>query len=86
MKYGLSFHILNIKSSTTFIYEICYSHFIYKIQKILLLHNKLWKILKETGIPVHFTCLLRTLYAGQEATVRTGHGITDLFQVEKGVR
>ena len=42
-------------------------------------HNKLWKILKEMGIPDHLTCLLRNLYAGQEATVRTGHGTTDLF-------
>ena len=44
-----------------------------------------WKILKETGIPDHLTCLLRNLYAGQEATVRTGHGITDWFQIGKGV-
>ena len=49
-------------------------------------HNKLWKILKEMGIPDHLTCLLRNLYAGQEATVRTGHGITDWFQIGKGVR
>ena len=49
-------------------------------------HNKLWKILKEMGIPDHLTCLLRTLYAGQEATVRTGHGTTDWFQIGKGVR
>ena len=49
-------------------------------------HNKLWKILKETGIPDHLTCLLRNLYAGQEATVRTGHGTTDCFQIGKGVR
>ena len=48
-------------------------------------HNKLWKILKEMGIPDHLTCLLRNLYAGQEATVRTGHGITDWFQIQKGV-
>ena len=48
-------------------------------------HNKLWKILKEMGIPDHLTCLLRTLYAGQEATVRTGHGTTDWFQIGKGV-
>ena len=48
-------------------------------------HNKLWKILKETGIPDHLTCLLRNLYAGQEATVRTGHGTTDWFQIGKGV-
>ena len=48
-------------------------------------HNKLWKILKQMGIPGHLTCLLRNLYAGQEATVRTGHGTTDWFQIEKGV-
>ena len=48
-------------------------------------HNKLWKILKEMGIPDHLTCLLRNLYAGQEATVRTGHGITDWLQIGKGV-
>ena len=48
-------------------------------------HNKLWKILKEMGIPDHLTCLLRKLYAGQEATVRTGHGTTDWFQIGKGV-
>ena len=47
--------------------------------------NKLWKILKETGIPDHLTCLLINLYAGQEATVRTGHGTTDWFQIGKGV-
>ena len=49
-------------------------------------HNKLWKIRKETGIPDHLTCLLRNLYAGQEATVRTGHETTDLFQIGKGLR
>ena len=49
-------------------------------------HNKLWKILKEMGIPDHLTCLLRNLYAGQEATVRTGHETTDWFQIRKGVR
>ena len=48
-------------------------------------HNKLWKILKEMGIPDHVICLLRNLYAGQEATVRTGHGTTDWFQIGKGV-
>ena len=48
-------------------------------------HNKLWKILKEMGIPDLLTCLLRNLYAGQEATVRTGHGTTDWFQIGKGV-
>ena len=49
-------------------------------------HNKLWKILKEMGIPDHLTCLLRNLYAGQEATVRTGHGTAQWFQIGKGVR
>ena len=49
-------------------------------------HNKLWKILKEMGISDHLTCLLRNLYAGQEATVRTGHGTTDWFQIGNGVR
>ena len=48
-------------------------------------HNRLWKILKDMGIPDQLTCLLRNLYAGQEATVRTGHGTTGLFQIEKGV-
>ena len=49
-------------------------------------HNELWKILQEMGIPDHLTCFLRNLYAGQEATVRTGHGTTDWFQIGKGVR
>ena len=49
-------------------------------------HNKLWKILKEMGIPGHLICLLRNLNAGEEATVRTGHGTTDWFQIGKGVR
>ena len=49
-------------------------------------NNKLWKILKEMGVADHLTCLLRNLYAGQEATVRTGHGTTDWFQIGKGVQ
>ena len=49
-------------------------------------HNKLWEILQELGIPDHLICLLRNLYAGQEATVRTGHGTRDLFQMGKGIR
>ena len=48
-------------------------------------HSKLWKILKEMGIPDHLTCLLKSLYAGQDATVRTGHGTTDWFQIGKGL-
>ena len=49
-------------------------------------HNKLWKLLRETGIPDHLTCLLSNLYAGEETTVRTGHGTTGWFQIGKGVR
>ena len=49
-------------------------------------HNELWKIMKEMGLPDHLICLLRNLYAGQEATVETGHGTTDWFQIGKGVR
>ena len=49
-------------------------------------HNKLWKVLQEMGIPDQLTCLLRNLYAGQEATVRTGHGTTDWFQIGKRIR
>ena len=48
-------------------------------------HKKLWKILREMGIPDHLTCLLRNLYAGQEAIIRSGHGTTDWFQIRKGV-
>ena len=51
-----------------------------------MVHNRLWKILKEMGITDQLTCLLRNLYPGQEATVRTGHGTTDWFQIRKGVR
>ena len=54
-------------------------------KKLLYLNNKLWKILKEIGISDHLTCLLRNLYAGQEATVRSGHRTTDCFQIGKGV-
>ena len=52
---------------------------------VLVDNNKLWKIFKDMGIPDHLTCLLRNLYAGQEATVRTGHGTIDWFQIGKGV-
>ena len=51
-----------------------------------VVHNKLWNIPQEMGIPDHLTCLLRNLYAGEEATVKTGHGTTDWFQIGKGVR
>ena len=53
--------------------------------KICMDHNKLWKILKEMGIPDHLTCFIQNLYAGQEVTVRTGHGTTDWVQIGKGV-
>ena len=66
-----------IKTSTL-LYQQC--------QSLCVDQNKLWKILKEMGIPDHLTFLLRNLYAGQEATVRTGHGTTDWFQIGKGVR
>ena len=56
------------------------------IQNLCVDHSKLWKILKEMRIPDHFTCLLRNLYARQEATVRTGRGTMDWFQIGKGVR
>ena len=61
----------------------------YRLKIIFIIfpyHNKLWKILKGMGIPDHLICLLRNLYADQEATVRTGHGTTDWFQIGKGVR
>ena len=60
--------------------------FSFQSQRKAILKNVLWKILQQMGIPDHLTCLLRNLYAGQEATVRTGHGTTDWFQKGKGVR
>ena len=63
--------------------NICFSDYIKVFNCVA--HNKLWKILQEMGIPDHLTCLLRNLYAGQEATVRTGHGTMDWFQIGKGV-
>ena len=65
--------------------NICFCYLDYAKAFDCVDHNKLWKILKEIGIPDHLTCLLRNLYAGQEATVRTGHGTTDWFQIGKGV-
>ena len=60
--------------------------FFWTVHMILIMLLSMWKILKEMGIPDHLTCLLRNLYAGQEASVRTGHGTTDWFQIGKGVR
>ena len=68
----------NSRKNLLLLYWLC--------QRLCVDHNKLWKILQEMGIPDHFTCLLRNLYAGQEATVRTGHGTTDWFQIGKGGR
>ena len=74
------------KKARAFQKNIYYCFFDYAKAFDCVDHNKLWKILKETGIPDHLTCLLRNLHAGQEATVRTGHGTTDSFQIRKGVR
>ena len=65
--------------------NICFCFIAYAKAFDCMDHNKLWKILKEIGIPDHLTSILRNLYAGQEATVRTGHGTTDWFQIGKGV-
>ena len=66
--------------------NICFCFIVYDKAFDCVDHNKLWKVFKQMGIPDHLTCLLRNLYAGQEATVRTGHGTTDWFQIGKGVR
>ena len=75
-----------IKKAREFQINICFCFIDYAKAFDCVDHNKLWKILKEMGIPDHLTFPLRNLYAGQEATVRTGHGTTDWFQIEKGVR
>ena len=74
-----------IKKARIFQKNIYFSFIDYAKASDCVDHNKLWKILKEMGIPEHLTCLLRNLYAGQEATVRTGHGTTDWFQIVRGV-
>ena len=74
-----------IKKARVFQKNICFCFIDYAKAFDCVDHNKLWKTLKETGIPDHLTCLLRNLYADQEATVRTGHGTTDWFQIGKGV-
>ena len=66
-------------------YPLKLIHKVYPLKLICVDHNKLWKVLKETGLPDHLTCLLRNLYAGQEATVRTLYGTTDWFRIEKGI-
>ena len=65
------------RKTSTYVYWLC--------QSLCVDHNKLWKILRDMGIPDHLTCLLRNLYAGQEAIVRTGHETTEGFQIGKGV-
>ena len=73
------------KKAREFQKNICFCFIDYAKAFDCVDHNKLWKILNEMGIPDHLTCLLRNLYAGQEATVRTGRGTTDWFQIGKGV-
>ena len=75
-----------IEKAREFQKNICFCFIDYAKAFDCVDHNKLWKILKEMEILDHLTCLLRNLYAGQEATVRTGHGTTDLFYIGKGVR
>ena len=75
-----------IEKAREFQKNICFCFIDYTIAFDCVDHNKLWEILQEIGISDHLTCLLRNLYAGQEATVRTGHAITDWFQIGKGVR
>ena len=74
-----------IKKAREFQKNICFGFIDYAKVFDCVDHNKLWKILKEMGIPEHLTCLLRNLYAGQDSTVVTGHGTTDWFQIRKGV-
>ena len=75
----------SLKKARQFQKNICFCFIDYAKAFDCVDHNKLWKILKEMRIPHHLTCLLRNLYAGQESTVRTGHGKTDWFQIGKGV-
>ena len=74
-----------IEKAREFQKNICFCFMDYAKAFDCVDQNKLWKILKEMGIPDHLTCRLRNLYAGQETTVRTGHGTTDWFQIRKGV-
>ena len=76
-------HLLNHRKSKEFQKNIYFCFIDYTKAFDCVDQNKLWKILQEVGIPDHLICLLRNLYAGQEATVRTGHGTTDWFQIEK---
>ena len=73
-----------IKKAREFQKNICFIDYAQAFDSVD--QNRLWKILQEMGVPDHLTCLLRYMYAGQEATVRTGHGTTDWFQIGKGIR
>ena len=75
----------NIEKATEFQKNIYFCFIDYSKAYDYVDHNKLWKILKEMGLPNHFTCLLRNLYANQEATVRTGHRTTYWFKIGKGI-
>ena len=79
-----SLRLTSIERTREFQKNICFCFIDYAKAFDCVDHNKLWKILQEMGIPGHLTCLLRNLYAGQETTVRTGHGTTDWFQIRKG--
>ena len=84
IKLPTSIGLLKKQESATKKIHFCFID--YAKASVCVDHNKLWKILKEMDIPDNLTCLLRNLYAGQEATIRTGHGTTDWFQIGKGVR
>ena len=73
------------RKAREFVKNICFCFIDYDKAFDSVDHTELWKILKEMGVPDHFTCLLRNLYVGQEATVRTGHGTMDWHQIGKGV-
>ena len=78
-------HLLDIGKAKEFQKNIYFCFINYTKAFHYVHHNKLWKILQEMGIPDHLICLLRNLYAGQEATVRTGHGTADWFKIGKGI-
>ena len=84
--YNIFIHYLCFLKKNFFLVYVCEFALLTTPKPLTVCITTNWKILKEMGISDHLTCLLRNLYAGQEATVRTGHGITDWFQIGKGVR
>ena len=84
--YNIFIHYLCFLKKNFFLVYVCEFALLTTPKPLTVCITTNWKILKEMGISDHLTCLLRNLYAGQEATVRTGHGITDWFQIRKGVR